>query len=335
MLLPFTLLAGLLVVRKIRRFEMFFAFLVASLISIAFFYESSVVEVFTVWPLIFFGTIMFTEPITTPPTKNLRFVYAIIVGLLFGAYFRLGPIVSTPEFALLVGNLFSYLVGFRQRLTMVLKEKREIAAGIYEFVFTPSRQFSFAPGQYLEWTLPHTPSDMRGNRRYFSLASSPTESEVKLGVKFYEPSSSFKKALLAMGEGSTISAGQLAGDFVLPRDPSQKLVFIAGGIGVTPFRSMAKYLVDKGERRDITLLYSVKAENEIVYKDLFEQAGINTEYIISKFIDEEVIKSVPDWKDRHYYVSGPDPMVRAMKSLLIKMGVPRNHIETDYFPGYA
>ena len=70
----------------------------------------------------------------------------------------------------------------------------------------------------------------------------------------------------------TLLAGQIAGDFTLPRDPRQKLVFIAGGIGITPFRSMLKYLLDVQQRRDIALFYINKAANEIVYTDVLNAA---------------------------------------------------------------
>src|SRR5258708_34079548 len=108
----------------------------------------------------------------------------------------------------------------------------------------------------MEWTVGHAHSDTGGNRRYFTLASSPTEKEVHLGVRFYDPSSSFQRAVVELPAGSTIVAGQVAGEFTLPKDPQKKLVFIAGGIGITPFRSMVKYLLDRDEKRAITLFYS-------------------------------------------------------------------------------
>ena len=80
-------------------------------------------------------------------------------------------------------------------------------------------------------------------------------------------------------------AGQIAGDFTLPDDPEQKLVFIAGGIGITPFRSMLKYLLDTNQRRDIVLLYANKTANEIAYKDILSEAqtklGIQVFYTLT------------------------------------------------------
>ena len=107
-LLPLTLIAGFLVVKKIRRYELVIACIIASIIGIiiktihlegATFITPAILELFTSWPLIFMATIMLTEPITTPPTKSLQIIYGIIVGLLFTTPFNFGPIYSTPEFA--------------------------------------------------------------------------------------------------------------------------------------------------------------------------------------------------------------------------------------------
>jgi len=76
-----------------------------------------------------------------------------------------------------------------------------------------------------------------------------------------------------MNKKDIIIASQLSGDFVLPRNKRKKLVFIAGGIGITPFRSMIKYLIDKKEKRDIVLFYSNKKEEDIVYKNIFDEAS--------------------------------------------------------------
>ena len=97
---------------------------------------------------------MLTEPITTPPTKKLRIIYGVLIGLFFNA--------APPEFILIAGNTFSYIVGFKKKIFLTLKNKNEIAKDIFEFVFSPDKKISFAPGQYLEWTLPHDRPDSRG-----------------------------------------------------------------------------------------------------------------------------------------------------------------------------
>jgi ferredoxin-NADP reductase len=262
-------------------------------------------------------------------------------------------VYSSPELTLLVGNIFSYAVSPKGRRVLTLKEKTAVSTDIYHFAFTPDKPFSFRPGQYLEWTLEHDGVDGRGNRRYFTIASSPTEDTTQLGIKFYEPSSSFKTKLLAMQPGETIVAGGLAGEFTLPNDPAQKLVFIAGGIGITPFRSMVKDLVDRQEKRDIVLLYSNRNAAEIAYRDVFDDAahvlGMRTIYTItdpnekfsgvvsykSRITADIIKKEVPDYQERMFYISGTHEMTSAFKETLREMGVPDARVRTDFFPGFA
>jgi ferredoxin-NADP reductase/Na+-translocating ferredoxin:NAD+ oxidoreductase RnfD subunit len=342
-LLPFVVIGGLLVVRKIRRADLVATFAVMSLVTIVLTAItpgdlSSIQKALVHTPFFFFAFVMLTEPITMPPTRGLRMIYAGIVGILFAPNIHIAAVYFSPELALIVGNVFSFMVSSEGRYTLRLIEKHTPVETIDEFVFLPDRPIKFLPGQYLEWTLPHKGPDTRGNRRYFTIASSPTEDHVRLGIKFYEPTSSFKIALGKLEINDTISAAQVAGDFVLPRDKSKKLCFIAGGIGVTPFRSHVQYMVDKKQKRDVVLLYASRP-GEIVFQDIFARAaeviGMKTVYIPG-MIDAALIKrEVPDYKDRTFYISGPPGMVDANKKLLRGLGVSRFNIKTDYFPGLA
>ncbi|PIR96003.1 MAG: oxidoreductase [Candidatus Doudnabacteria bacterium CG10_big_fil_rev_8_21_14_0_10_42_18] len=349
---------GLLMVRKLRKFSMFFAFFITVCLAIVINGAKTGMEpgavvknIFLWWPIMFFAAVMFTEPLTTPPSRRLQIVYGVLVGLLFALPYKLGPFYSIPEFALIAGNLFSYLVSPKIRLKLKLKQKLEIGRGIFEFVFLPNRALAFAPGQYLEWTLPHQKPDSRGNRRYFTVASSPTERELHIGVKIPEKASSFKSALKNLKAGDGLVAGQLAGDFVLPKDKTQKIAGVAGGIGITPFRSMVKHMLDKGEKRDFTIFYTCSDPSEFVFKDIFEQAkslGVKVFYVITEpknapanwagltgFLSAEKVKAAcPDFVERRFFLSGPNVMVDAYKKLLTGMGVSRGNIITDYFPGY-
>jgi glycine betaine catabolism B len=358
-LLPFVAIVGFLIVRKIQRFQLFFAFLLTSIVTLSLFglksgipIQQSALEAFTSWPLIFFATVMLTEPLTMPATRQQRVIYGGIIGILFGSQFQLGPIYTTPEFALIIGNVYSTLVNPKKTLFLRIKEKITAANETYEFVFHPSSLLTFQPGQYLEWTLPMTRTDSRGNRRFFTIASSPTEKEIRLGVRIGKDSSTFKQKLSSLTADDAVAVTNLAGSFTLPEEKDKKLVFIAGGIGITPFRSMVKYLIDKKERRDIVLFYANKTEEEIAYKDIFDAAsdaiGLKTVYILSDKehvptnwkgkvgrIDKALLEdSVPDYKDRMFYLSGPTAMVRGYKDLLLQLGIPHTQIITDYFPGF-
>ena len=355
---PLVVLGGLLIVRKIKRAYLVFSFFITALLTIFAFtlvrggnivttLQSNVLHS----SFFFFAFVMLTEPLTTPPTKMLQVLYGGMVGILFAPQMQFAGIFSTPELALVVGNLFSYLVSPKQKLILYAKEKIIASSNVIDFLFQPNQPMNFLPGQYLEWTLAHPRTDSRGNRRYFTIASSPTEQTLRLGVKFYEKGSSYKHALYQLDQHKPIIGAQLAGEFILPKDPRQKIVFIAGGIGVTPYRSMIKYLLDTKQPRSIVLFYANKNISEIAYRDVFDQAqrelGIKTVYTLTDKatvptdwhgrvgrIDEKMIaEEVPDYRERMFYLSGPHTMLEATKKVLRSLGVRKNQIKTDYFPG--
>src|SRR5258707_9859076 len=136
--------------------------------------------------------------------------------------------------------------------------------------------------------------------------------------------------MLAKQRNSETGAPQLGGDFTLPADPNKRLVFIAGGIGITPFRSMIKYLLDKRQKRPITVFYANRTVNEIVYKDVLDQAqkylGIKTIYTLTDtsqipaewtgqvgYITGKMLrKQVPYFRYCIYYQSDPNYMVKEL-----------------------
>ncbi len=356
-MLLFVLVGGVLVVRKIRHVDLMVAFFLAALLSVALFARAgadpllSMQKALTHSPIFFLAFVMLTEPLTTPPTRTLRILYAGLVGILYSPAVHFASIYSTPELALLVGNIFSYCVSPKGKLLLRLKEINSIALGTLEYVFDTQTIPEFRPGQYMEWTLGQPHIDSRGNRRYFTIASSPTEPTIRLGVRMYPNASTFKSTLSTLKLGDTIVAGQLSGDFVMPEDKAKKLVFIAGGIGVTPYRSMIKYLLDRDEKRVITLMYSNKTKAEIAYKELFDEAsaklGLKNVYTITDeipqdwegrtgFINRKMIEEeVPDHLESMFYISGPQAMVTTFEKMLTEMGIPKSHIITDFFPGFA
>ncbi len=343
-LLPLTVIGGLLVVRKIQRFDLVLSFFITALVMIFIGSASRsnpqilLKKVFLDTPIVFFVTIMLTEPQATPPTRRWRMAYGVFIGLLYAPWVHIGSVFSTPELSLVVGNIFSYIISPKAKYLMNLKSKQLIGADTYDLVFESNQKVEFTPGQYLEWTVDDMKPDARGNRRYFTIASSPTEQEVRLGVKFYPEASSFKKLMFGMEPGTKILAGSLSGDFTLPANKEQKLVFIAGGIGITPFRSIVKYLMDKQERRDIVVLYSNKENTNPAYAELLQEAqsrlGIKTVFT-NKITSDMISREIPDFKQRKFYISGPHGMVVAFENTLKEMGIPRRQIKIDFFPGFV
>jgi ferredoxin-NADP reductase len=353
-LLPFILIGGILVVRKLRRLDLVATFLIVALMTVMATtepaqYGAAFKETLSSSPLFFFAFVMLTEPLTAPAQRWPRLAFAAIVGFLFAPNIHVGSFYFTPELALLAGNLFAYSVGPKGRFVLTLERIEQTAADSYDFIFRSRRKLAFQAGQYLEWTLGLDHSDNRGNRRCFTVASSPTEQSVRLGVKFYPQSSAFKRALGAMKPGATIHASQLAGDFTLPSDPKTKIAFLAGGIGITPFRSMLQYLIDRKEVRPIVVLYGTEGQDDIAYRDVLglarRELGIRTFHAVANgaergqypgYIDARLVRlTMPDYLERTFYISGPQAMVKALRRKLLAMGVRRSRIKVDYFPGFA
>lgn len=361
-MLPFVLLGGFLLIRKIERERLVFTFLITYLVLVAgaaYFHLGTVQAVITSLQLtvfnsalFFFAFVMLTEPLTAPSTKKMQEYFAYIVAFLYATpQMRIISFALTPEMALCIGNVFSYIINPKYRFILPLVWKKQYGGNISVFGFKEVSDFTFTPGQYMEWTLPHKNTDNRGNRRYFSIASSPNEKEIMIIVKFYSPSSSYKNALFSLETSDKVVAAQLAGDFTLPIDPSVPLVFIAGGVGISPFRSMIQYLIDTKQQRNIILLYANRSPEEIAFAETFTSArdyGVKTIYILTDemqippdwayekgHITEDMIrKNIPDFMARTFYTSGPQPMVQGVEETLAKIGVSSDKMRHDFFPGY-
>ena len=359
-LLPLVMIGGLLVTRKVQRFDMVGVYILANLAAVAVTTPPEMMgmalqQSLEYSPLFFAGFAMLTEPLTAAHGRRSRLVYGAIVGVLSSPNIHIGSYYLSPEIAFLAGNLFAWAASPKGRFKLTLLRVEEIAAGCYDFVFHSDRALAHRPGQYLDWTLDVDQPDDRGNRRPFTIASAPSEREVRLGVKFYPRPSAFKRRLCEMMPGDVIYGSQIAGSFTLPRDPGEKLVFIAGGIGITPFRSIVQDLVDRREPRPIVLLYGNNRPDEIAYLGLFDRArrelGLRTVYAVAEsesddaalgpdihhgFIDEDLIlREIPDLGDRTFYISGPRAMVTRFERALKHLGVRRSRIKVDFFPGFA
>ncbi len=356
-LFPFVLVIGLLFVRKVRKLELFLTFAAVAtavftllLVHSGASLSTGLRQFLLSWPLIFFGTVMITEPQTSPATGSDRLIYGAIIGLLFSLSFKIGPVSTSPEFALLVANIYAYFVSFRHRITLTLKEVVPLTREISEFVFLPSRAFSYTAGQYAEWTLPHRAPDGRGVRRFFTIVSAPEDPFVRLAMRLPVESSSFKRKLRSLTPGAHLSMTGIAGTFTLPNDPNEKIAAIAGGIGLTPFMSMFRHLAERHEHRDITLIYSVTSPLDFAYQQeldsLAPAIGLTVIYLPSDYAEltgweglygyvtpELVRKQIKDYDKRTWYLSGPDAMVRNYKGMIHSLGVPYARIKTDYFQG--
>lgn len=222
-------------------------------------------------------------------------------------------------------------------MKVTLDHKESITSNITTFWFSATSLPRYNAGQFIELRLPHDDKDKRGDKRWFTLSSSPTESMLSITTKLAaENGSSFKTALRHLGVGTELDMAAPMGDFILPKDPSVPLVFVAGGIGCTPFRSMVKYLQDSGQSRDITLLYAASDNSEVAFRNIFEKLGNKFQIIVGTRLDAAKIIELSGATDNHYlYLSGPEPMIEALAKDLKNNGINKKKIYTDFFPGYT
>ena len=295
------------------------------------------------WPVIFIAGFMLSEPLTLPPRRWQKFTVAALVGVIVALPFQIGAFHTSPELALLIGNTVAFVLAFKQRkgLKLTLTGRTSLTPTVEEYTFTSPTPIPFEAGQYIELTLPHKKEDLRGVRRSFSITNKPNEKTVSLGIKFYEPSSSFKKALRVLPIGTTVQSTGITGDFVLPKDPDTKLLFIAGGIGVTPFISHILSLSPEAQK-NVTILYFMRTPIEAAYKGILDASAADVRYFVAEekqkgfnvapFATSELIERyTPDLAERHVYISGPPVMVSATKNLLRGKA---EEIKSDYFSGY-
>ena len=224
-------------------------------------------------------------------------------------------------------------------MKLTLRTIKPEAGDILSFIFTPERTLRWQAGQYLHYTLNHPQPDDRGVQRYFSIASAPHEKLVMLTTRFAPKGSSFKRALKKLQPGDVIDAGEKGGDFVLDHR-RKKFVFIAGGIGITPFRAILLALAHHRKPLNLQLLYASRNPDFPYRKELAtlqkRHPGFRIDYVVSpKKLDEKTIaRLVPDLAKPVFYVSGPEPMVASVDQALKKLGVTKQRIKNDFFPGY-
>lgn len=231
-------------------------------------------------------------------------------------------------------------------LKFIRKEQR--AKDTFSFYFDRSHtKFDFRPGQYLRLTLPHK-SDDRGTSRFFTISSSPLEKEIMITAKILQ--SSFKERLFSLKKKDEVHIFGPMGRFTLDEESKKEHVFIAGGIGVTPFHSMISYAAATNHQNPITLFAMFSNYEDVLFHDVFQ--SISKLHPSIKVI-YSVTKSHPLWKGEQgrvsktlvqkyiqhhsqvlYSVVGSPAMVAETRQLLASLGIPEESIRSEGFTGY-
>jgi ferredoxin-NADP reductase len=231
-----------------------------------------------------------------------------------------------------------------------IKEKREIAKGTLLATFDLlGEEVDFTPGQYFFVTLPDVGhQDDKGLRRHITVVTSPNEKGV-LGFATRMRDSAFKKSLAELPVGAEVEVEPPKGKFTLPADASRPLVFVAGGIGITVFRSMLRFIREEGLPYKVTLIYSNRDRESTAFLDELRE--------LEKEIDLRLILTMtedPDWQgesrkiDAQFFkdyvegdlnrytflVAGPPGMVKGMQEALADAGVEEQNIAAERYSGY-
>jgi len=223
-------------------------------------------------------------------------------------------------------------------MKLTLKEKRPEIEGVKTFIFEPEAPINWQPGQYMHYVLDHPNPDDRGTERYFTIASAPFEKHIQITTRFDgERESSFKQALDAMNPGDQIEADGPRGSFTL-REGEHHHVFVAGGIGITPYRSMLAQLEHEGRDVRIDLLYANRDNNFVFGEELKRMQQSHPSFQILEFVDRRIgepdFQKYLNYQSAVFYLSGPRSMVEAYEGLMAEQGIDKSVVMTDYFPGY-
>ena len=200
-------------------------------------------------------------------------------------------------------------------------------------------------GQFLNVTLGDDPK----LKRYLSISNSPTEAGYLEFTKKLTPSD-FSGALDTLNPGDLVKVQYPFGKFTLD-DPQAKIAFLSGGIGITPIRSITKFVVDKNLGTDMVLVYSNRSLKDIVFREDFDSMQkvypkLKVAHVLGEaepgfkctvgYINAGIIKNeVPDYMARIFYLCGPPAMVDSMKNILTEeLKVVKENIITENFQGY-
>jgi glycine betaine catabolism B len=207
---------------------------------------------------------------------------------------------------------------------------------VKSFIFMPKQSVVWKPGQYMDFEIPHPSPDERGTHHWFTISSAPFERNIMITTRLSRDGSSFKKALAGLRPGDIISSGLPRGDFVV-EDLGSHYIFIAGGIGITPFRSMLLQLDHEHKPISVDLLY-LNSDDNYVFEDEFTALEKkNRHFKLHKYtdrrLDNQDLADYYNSPDSVFYLSGPRGMVESYQKLL-ESEISADRIKTDYFPGY-
>lgn len=223
-----------------------------------------------------------------------------------------------------------------------LLRKTEVAEATMEFTLEKPKGFEYRAGQFGDLVLPaSTGLDESNNKHGFSFVSAPFEETLRMTTRMR--ASTYKLAAAKVPEGTMVKLLALWGDFTLQKNETVPAVFLIGGIGITPVRSIIAQATHDKTKHHITLIYANRTPAQAAYtKDLEGFAKENPHFTFvphytasaGHVTGDLIQKVVPDISTPRYYLAGPEGMVKAMRALLIEIGADEDNIKTEEFSGY-
>jgi len=233
-----------------------------------------------------------------------------------------------------------------------LLDRKMISSDILVVSLDRPEQYKFRAGQFCFLNLHNIGiQDERGLRRHLSIASPPHEKELLFATKI--SGSAFKQTLLKMPLGNIITIEPPLGTFTLPEETANPVIFIAGGIGITPFRSMVKHIAAALTDHTVTLFYSNREPGEAVFLDELQsiadthenislvptmtRADISTTTwsgLTGRLNASMIQEGCKEWRDAVYFIAGPPKMSDSMKEILKEMDIQPDRIHVERFVGY-
>jgi ferredoxin-NADP reductase len=233
-----------------------------------------------------------------------------------------------------------------------LKAQKTVCAGTTAFYFEKPKEFEFEAGQSFDFTLLSPgETDLVGNTRTLSIASAPHERNVMVAMRLR--TTAFKRTLNSLPLGTELLLQGPFGWMTLPRNSTRPAVLLAGGIGITPFRSLVWSEAESLSARRILLFYSVRIPEEAAFlEELQEMEQYNRRYKLictvtqpeksrmswlgetGRISMQMLSKWIPDLSVPIYYIAGPPEMVTGLRQMLVGAGIAEENIRAEEFYGY-
>jgi ferredoxin-NADP reductase len=233
-----------------------------------------------------------------------------------------------------------------------LNSRQEVAEGTMAFRFEKPAGWAFKAGQFLDMTLlDPSETDTEGNTRTFSIASAPHEETLMVTTRMRD--TAFKRVLSTLPVGTAVKIEGPSGDLILHNDAARTAVFVAGGIGITPFRSILFHAANEALPHRIFLFYSNRRPEDAAFLDELQALeGKNQNYILIAtmtemekshrswhggmgLISKEILsRYLKDARSPIYYIAGPPKMVKGFHTILTEIGVDDADICAEEFAGY-